>query len=192
MRLSALLAAALVAGCQSYDFEKVQPLALAQTTLLERRVGRPFKPNLLLLVDRSGSMDHPAQPGAVATLQAMAVAGGFERLCSADVDCGAGNRCLQGTCEKTFFQARDGAELTQALERIWAALPAPCEYILDAAPTDTQWISVSVDGANHPAGDQTWRYDEGKVRLLGRLCDRVVSSTPDRPADVEIRVLEAL
>ena len=46
----------LVAGCQTYDFEPVQPLAVAQTTQTYTTIGRSLRPNMMLLVDKSGSM----------------------------------------------------------------------------------------------------------------------------------------
>jgi hypothetical protein len=59
--LSVVLAtvAALLAGCQVYDFEPVTPLSLGQTSQVTVLQVTPFKPNLLLLVDKSGSMDLP-------------------------------------------------------------------------------------------------------------------------------------
>ncbi|MFN0063001.1 MAG: adventurous gliding motility lipoprotein CglB [Myxococcaceae bacterium] len=61
-RLVTALACATVA-CQSYDFEPVEPLALTQTT--QRRVitARAPRPDVMLLVDKSGSMDLPIDPG---------------------------------------------------------------------------------------------------------------------------------
>jgi hypothetical protein len=63
---SALLASfasgVLTAGCQVYDFEPVIPGAVAQE---ERSVPLAFnqpKPNLMLLVDKSGSMADPVTP----------------------------------------------------------------------------------------------------------------------------------
>lgn len=44
------------AGCQTYDFEPVSPLSIAQTTQSRNVVSRNLKPNLMLLVDKSGSM----------------------------------------------------------------------------------------------------------------------------------------
>ncbi len=46
-----------VAGCQTYDFEPVEPLALSQTTESEVVQSRKKKPNIMLLVDKSGSMN---------------------------------------------------------------------------------------------------------------------------------------
>ncbi len=46
-------------ACQVYDFEPVTPLSLGQTSQVTKLQVTPFKPNLLLLVDKSGSMDLP-------------------------------------------------------------------------------------------------------------------------------------
>jgi hypothetical protein len=60
MRLIIQIVLIVVAmSCQTYDFEKVTPLALAQTTQTRDIVGRNFKPNVMMLVDRSGSMNFP-------------------------------------------------------------------------------------------------------------------------------------
>lgn len=63
--LSALavgITAGLFAGCQTYDFEPVDPLALGQTTVLATVEARGLKPNLMLLVDTSGSMNLKSDP----------------------------------------------------------------------------------------------------------------------------------
>jgi len=52
------------AGCQTYDFEQVVPLAIAQTTQTTTVGERQLKPNMLLLVDKSGSMKTPIAPPA--------------------------------------------------------------------------------------------------------------------------------
>ncbi len=60
--LTSLLAGIFAAGCQVYDFEPVTPGAVAQE---ERSVPLAFnqpKPNLMLLVDKSGSMSDPVTP----------------------------------------------------------------------------------------------------------------------------------
>jgi len=49
----------LLAGCQVYDFVPVSPLSLGQSSQVTTLEVTPFKPNLLLLVDKSGSMDLP-------------------------------------------------------------------------------------------------------------------------------------
>lgn len=53
-------------GCQYYDFEPVRPLGLSQKTQSKDVVARGLKPNLLLLVDKSGSMDIPVNTSASA------------------------------------------------------------------------------------------------------------------------------
>jgi hypothetical protein len=55
----AALAALFAAGCQTYDFEPVVPLAVAQTTQPYKVVARQLRPNMMLLVDKSGSMESP-------------------------------------------------------------------------------------------------------------------------------------
>ena len=52
----------LATGCQTYDFEPVEPLAISQTTETRRIEARSRKPNLMLLVDTSGSMTDPVNP----------------------------------------------------------------------------------------------------------------------------------
>ncbi|MGV3622546.1 MAG: adventurous gliding motility lipoprotein CglB [Archangium sp.] len=48
-----------VTSCQTYDFERVVPLAVAQTTDKKVIKSKALKPNIMLLVDNSGSMDDP-------------------------------------------------------------------------------------------------------------------------------------
>lgn len=54
--------AGFVVGCQTYDFVPVQPIALAQVTETHDVFTRRLKPNVMLLVDKSQSMDLPADP----------------------------------------------------------------------------------------------------------------------------------
>lgn len=58
----ALLTIAL-AGCQTYDFEPVSPLAIAQTTQTKSVAAKNKKPDLMMLIDTSGSMAAPLNPG---------------------------------------------------------------------------------------------------------------------------------
>jgi hypothetical protein len=57
--LALLLCAGLVAGCQTYDFEPVTPLAITVPTTEVTLAVRTSTPNLMLLVDTSGSMLDP-------------------------------------------------------------------------------------------------------------------------------------
>jgi hypothetical protein len=53
-------AAGAAAGCQTYEFQPVEPLAIAQTTQTKTVVGRQLKPDLMFLIDKSGSMNFAA------------------------------------------------------------------------------------------------------------------------------------
>lgn len=53
-------------GCQTYDFETVDPLAIAQTTQPSEVFTEVLKPNLMLVVDTSGSMNELIDPNAPA------------------------------------------------------------------------------------------------------------------------------
>jgi hypothetical protein len=57
--LLSALALGTISGCQTYDFEPVEPLAIAQTTVEETIQARSRKPNIMMLVDVSGSMTDP-------------------------------------------------------------------------------------------------------------------------------------
>jgi hypothetical protein len=59
------LVALAAAGCMTYDFEPVVPLAVGQTTQKFRQVAKKKKPNVMLLVDKSGSMNQRIDPNCV-------------------------------------------------------------------------------------------------------------------------------
>ncbi|MBL8952249.1 MAG: adventurous gliding motility lipoprotein CglB, partial [Myxococcaceae bacterium] len=54
---------AAATGCQVYDFEPVTPLAIAQTTQKNNVTAKKEKPNLMILLDKSGSMNEPLPGG---------------------------------------------------------------------------------------------------------------------------------
>ncbi len=56
MRLQALVILVPLMACQTYDFERVVPLFVAQTTEIQVIASKRLKPNVMLLVDKSGSM----------------------------------------------------------------------------------------------------------------------------------------
>lgn len=72
----------LALSCQTYDFEPVEPLALSQTTVVAQVEARNLRPNLMLLVDSSGSMTDPVDP----SLPACRVNG---NLCGYNFECPA-------------------------------------------------------------------------------------------------------
>ncbi|MFP2901770.1 adventurous gliding motility lipoprotein CglB [Corallococcus sp. 4LFB] len=63
--LAGILGVAVMAGCQTYDFEPVDPLAIAQTTVESVITARKSKPDVMLLVDISGSMTEPVNKDLV-------------------------------------------------------------------------------------------------------------------------------
>ncbi len=54
-----------VSGCATYDFEPVTPLALGQSIKVVDIGATPLKPNMFLVVDKSGSMKGPVDPTCV-------------------------------------------------------------------------------------------------------------------------------
>jgi hypothetical protein len=74
---SVLLWSALAVGCTTYDFEPVVPLALGQSRDEWHVIGAGLKPNVMLLIDRSASMEQPVDPADPAC----------------PVGCGYGNPC---------------------------------------------------------------------------------------------------
>jgi hypothetical protein len=83
------LTGALAAGCQTYDFEPVEPLAIAQTTVEETINARSSKPNIMLLVDTSGSMTFPVN---TQDPDCTVVVGSETRTCGGEVPCNT-SRC---------------------------------------------------------------------------------------------------
>lgn len=61
-----IVGGALASACQTYDFEPVEPLAIAQTTVGDVIKAKSSKPNLMLLLDTSGSMKLPVNPSLAA------------------------------------------------------------------------------------------------------------------------------
>ena len=63
--VAGVLVAAAV-GCQTYDFEPVEPLAISQQTKTQDLDAKGLKANLYLVVDKSGSMNGPTDPSLAA------------------------------------------------------------------------------------------------------------------------------
>jgi len=59
MRRSLSISLFLALGCQTYDFQPVRPVSLGQTTTSVAITAKQLKPNLMLVLDRSGSMKLP-------------------------------------------------------------------------------------------------------------------------------------
>jgi len=57
--VGALFCAVGLVGCMTYDFEPVQPLAIAQTSQVKKVIAKQLKPDVMILLDKSGSMNDP-------------------------------------------------------------------------------------------------------------------------------------
>lgn len=131
-------------------------------------------------------------------LNAMAIAGGFQRTCrnGTNAECGAGGVCDTTTnvCQTAFYSAANQAELTAALAEISAGLGADsiCKYTLEATPTSADLVSVIIDGAPQQSGPDTWALMAGQIVMQGALCTKLQGSTPEKPIKVEIRIVQTL
>lgn len=132
------------------------------------------------------------------TLNAMAIAGGFSRTCpnSLNSECGTGGVCDTNTklCQTAFYAAANATELATALLQIRDILNAQtvCTYVLDAAPTTNDLVSVIIDGDATVSGPDTWELNAGTITMKGALCDKLMKSDTAHPVKVEIRVVQAL
>src|SRR4051794_12292881 len=70
MRATAVGVLALLLGCQTYEFEPTTPIGIAQQVKKVTVGVVAPKPNVFLVVDRSGSMKGEVSPG-VTRLQAL-------------------------------------------------------------------------------------------------------------------------
>ncbi len=133
------------------------------------------------------------------TLNAMAEAGQFARVCPklTDAECGTGNTCNTGTkvCNKQYYQATSATELAATLKQISDLLinGDPCVYALSSTPSDPRFLSVIVNGAIVPANDPNgWSYSAGSVTFKGTLCGQVKAATSNDPVKVEFRIVQGL
>jgi hypothetical protein len=136
------------------------------------------------------------------TLNAMAEAGGFPRLCpnGTNAECGTNNPCITATrkCTREYYQAGSSQDLASALDAIRSQLVQnPCIYTLTDTPSDPQLLSVVVNGQPTLPGPNTWSYVPGtpypKVVFAptGALCTLLTNSSPTNPVTLEFRILQA-
>lgn len=122
LRGAAVLALLLTAGgCQTYDFEPVKPLSIGQTQTSVDVQAVANKPNFMLLVDKSGSMDQPVDP----TIPACHVGGINGPLC--------GDPQKANPCDTTQCPTR-WSELTKALDSYITQYPLIGRYGLSLFP----------------------------------------------------------
>ncbi|HZX42513.1 MAG TPA: adventurous gliding motility lipoprotein CglB, partial [Myxococcaceae bacterium] len=100
----ALAAVILVTAlaCQTYDFVPVEPLSVSQEESSTPIVIKKFKPNVMVLVDKSGSMDQPTNPSLPDCVQGGTL-------------CGTGANAKSNPCNVTRCPTR-WSELNLALD----------------------------------------------------------------------------
>ncbi|EPX55689.1 CglB [Cystobacter fuscus DSM 2262] len=129
-----------------------------------------------------------------ATLQGMGVEGGFERKCSTNADCGTDDTCTAGKCKRSFFEAENKTQLSQALRAIAEEViaEAPCELRIDPAerPTSEELMVVYLNGERLSPGPDTWVMKEPGIVFQGSTCDRIEASSPSAPAKIEVRAVQ--
>lgn len=86
------------ASCQTYDFERVVPLAVAQTTDKTIVASKRLKPNVMMLVDNSGSMFLPTNPSA---------AGCPPLAPDGSPGCGTGGNLCPGACPTRISELKN-------------------------------------------------------------------------------------
>jgi hypothetical protein len=139
--------------------------------------------------------------GGLATLNAMAEAGGFSRSCPKlmNSECGSGDTCDVATklCKQKFYQAANGAELTAALKAIVKVFEKnPCEYGLAQLPkqsngvTDYNLLSVNFAGQSLPSGSTTWLIEGDNLVFKGTYCQQLLDSTPASPVQLDVRSVQ--
>lgn len=142
-----------------------------------------------------------------ATLQKLALAGGFQHRCANDSDCGAGDTCSIATtgticgvpvrtCNRGYFQAGNTAELATALDIIRNSLAVcdPCTYTLDTRPSNPAFLAVRMNGQSLPRNTADgWSYDEAanRIDIKGASCDQLRASTTSSPVKLEFRIVRS-
>ncbi|HEX8824906.1 MAG TPA: adventurous gliding motility lipoprotein CglB [Archangium sp.] len=122
----------------------------------------------------------------------IASAGGFERQCQQDSDCGVGDTCdvASHLCRRRFYAANSGAELTSALQLIGGKLAKDsCLVQLEdsGGSPPRESLQVSVDGTVMEPGPETWSLTSEGVRFTGMACQRLNAATSTAPVIVEVR-----
>jgi hypothetical protein len=135
------------------------------------------------------------------TLNAMAEAGGFPRLCpnGTNAECGTNNPCIPATrkCTREYYQAGNSQDLGAALDTIRNTLVGdPCIFTLSDTPSDPRLLSVIVNQQPTQPGPGTWTYAAGPPPKIvfapsGSICTQLTNSTPSNPVTLEFRILQA-
>ncbi|RKH11410.1 VWA domain-containing protein [Corallococcus sp. CA053C] len=186
--LSALLAGivggALMAGCQTYDFEPVDPLAIAQTTKETVIAARKSKPDVMLLVDTSGSMTLPVNPEL--TVNGVRVCY-LKDTQGRDYKCGEGTACDTSVCPTRWseLQGAMGPFLAESGKLVRFGLttyPAP-----NTATTQTVALACAAATAGEsvrlaiPTGLDSDEQLQAHATSLNAILQGIPNSGPNQP-----------
>ena len=121
-RSIALAAACLVTAlaCQTYEFLPVEPLTISQEQSSTPIVIKKFKPNVMVLVDKSGSMDQPIDPTVAGCTTAFGL-------------CGTGDTAKMNPCNTNVCLTR-WSELNLALDSFLQAQAQTVRFGLSFFP----------------------------------------------------------
>ncbi|HEX8440757.1 adventurous gliding motility lipoprotein CglB [Archangium sp.] len=132
------LGGVLATGCQTYDFEPVEPLAVSQTTVETRVEAKALKPNLMLLVDTSGSMTLPLNPALPACKLSSGSTCGGDAPCP--TTCPTRWRALQGAMNTFLTQngriARMGLATYPGKQLVQGTVCGGTTALREALPTE--------------------------------------------------------
>ena len=137
MRHLLVSALVLASACQTYDFEPVSPIAISQTTQSRNVVARNLKPNLMILVDKSGSMNNPI-PGMAGSTRVTELKSAMSTFLT-----------TSGTVARVglaFFPKEDMATPCRPTEDISVQLPAPAANDMDvmALTANAQQVNTRI------------------------------------------------
>ncbi|MFZ5468563.1 MAG: adventurous gliding motility lipoprotein CglB [Myxococcota bacterium] len=145
-------AVSVLGGCQAYDFEPVEPVAIAQTTVSRRVDQRQPEPNLMLVVDKSGSMAEPIDRSAVECQ----VAG---NPCGPSRQCPAGCKTriseLQRAMGEFLSQHGEVARMGLAVFPMASDVCAPGAVTIDVASSQAGDIRAAIDALQVGGGTPT-------------------------------------
>ncbi|MBM4381543.1 MAG: adventurous gliding motility lipoprotein CglB, partial [Deltaproteobacteria bacterium] len=153
-------------ACQTYDFEPVEPLALAKTNQVKKVVARKSKPNLMLVVDKSGSMKDETPP-RISELQRAMVGTSADGFLTSPVTATVGRMGL------AVFPTASGSNPCGTGKMIYDIVNAPADEEA-ALSTASQQIAAFIQGMGPSATNPDQQVSGGTptaatLALIGSL-----------------------
>jgi hypothetical protein len=185
----------LVSACQTYDFEPVEPLALAQTTVGDVIKAKAAKPNMMVLLDTSGSMMLPVDTADPDCSPSGTLCGQPNSFCdvtkcptrwSAMRDAMSSFLTTSGSIARmglTTYPASMGTTATQCLASSATKIPIPLVDDSDTAALQAAANQISQEILNKPINNGQQGVPSGgtptseSLRFVGGQADL---QSPDR------------